>query len=128
MHEAQSYPGPSLVLAYSQCIAHGVDLSTGMSHQKQAVQSGYWPLYRFDPRVAHDGGKPFHLDSRKPSIAFKDFASKEARFSMLALSDPERAERLMHLAQVDIDDRWHYYEQIANVERSMAGLFDEVPT
>ncbi len=66
IQEAESYPGPSLILAYSQCIAHGIDMSTGMSHQKEAVHSGYWPLYRYDPRVAHDGGKPFHLDCRKP--------------------------------------------------------------
>ncbi len=126
-HEAESYHGPSLIIAYSQCIAHGIDMSTGMSHQKEAVQSGYWPLYRFDPRVAHDYGKPFHLDSKKPTIPFRSFASKEARFSVLQRSDPERAEQLLRLAQNDIDDRGHYYEQIANVERSLAGLMDEVP-
>ncbi|MCU0708100.1 MAG: pyruvate:ferredoxin (flavodoxin) oxidoreductase [Pirellula sp.] len=124
--EAESYRGPSLILAYSQCIAHGIDMTTGMTHQKDAVNSGYWPLYRFDPRIGHDGGKPFHLDSRKPSMPLKQFATKEARFSMLMRSDPERAEQLLRLAQIDIDDRWHYYEQIANVERSMAGLMDEV--
>jgi pyruvate-ferredoxin/flavodoxin oxidoreductase len=127
LQEAESYPGPSLVLAYSQCIAHGIDMSTGMSHQKEAVQSGYWPLYRFDPRVAHDGGKPFHLDCRKPTMPFRQFAAKEARFSMLLRSDPARADQLLNMAQVDINDRWHYYEQIANVERSLAGLMDEVP-
>ncbi len=127
LHEAESYHGPSLIIAYSQCIAHGIDMSTGMSHQKEAVQSGYWPLYRFDPRVAHDNGKPFHLDSKKPTIPFSSFASKEARFSFLQRSNPERAEQLLRLAQNDIDDRWHYYEQIANVERSLAGLMDEVP-
>jgi pyruvate-ferredoxin/flavodoxin oxidoreductase len=127
IQEAESYPGPSLILAYSQCIAHGIDMSTGMSHQKEAVQSGYWPLYRYDPRVAHDGGKPFHLDCRKPTIPFRQFAAKEARFSMLLRSDPVRADQLLNLAQIDINDRWHYYEQIANVERSLAGLIDEVP-
>jgi pyruvate-ferredoxin/flavodoxin oxidoreductase len=127
IHEAESYPGPSLILAYSQCIAHGIDMTTGMSHQKEAVQSGYWPLYRYDPRVAHDDGKPFHLDSKKPTLPFRQFAAKEARFSMLQRSDPHRAEQLLKLAQIDIDDRWHYYEQIANVERSLAGLMDEVP-
>ncbi len=127
IQEAESYPGPSLILAYSQCIAHGIDMSTGMSHQKEAVQSGYWPLYRYDPRVAHDGGKPFHLDCRKPTIPFRQFAAKEARFSMLLRSDPARADQLLNLAQIDINDRWHYYEQIANVERSLAGLIDEVP-
>lgn len=124
--EAEAYPGPSLILAYSQCIAHGIDMTTGMTHQKDAVNSGYWPLYRFDPRVGHDGGKPFHLDSKKPNLPFQQFATKEARFSMLMRSDPQRAEQLMKWAQMDIDDRWHYYEQIANVERSMAGWMDEV--
>ncbi|MFY8200972.1 MAG: pyruvate:ferredoxin (flavodoxin) oxidoreductase, partial [Pirellula staleyi] len=127
LHEAESYHGPSLIIAYSQCIAHGTDMSTGMSHQKEAVQSGYWPLYRFDPRIANNHGKPFHLDSKKPTIPFRSFAAKEARFSLLERSDPARAEMLLRLAQSDIDDRWHYYEQIANVERSLAGLMDEVP-
>ncbi len=125
--EAQSYHGPSLILAYSPCIAHGIDLSTGMSHQKELVNSGYWPLYRYDPRVAHQGGKPFHLDSKKPSIPFRQVAEKEARFSMLLRSQPERAEQLLQLAQRDIHDRWHYYEQIANIDRSLAPLMDEVP-
>lgn len=127
IHEAQSYPGPSLVLAYSQCIAHGIDLSTGMSHQKEAVHSGYWPLYRYDPRLAHVGTKPFQLDCRKPTLPFSQFAAKEARYSMLQRSHPTRYTYLMDLAQRDIDDRWHYYEQIANVERSLADLMDQVP-
>ncbi len=76
--------------------------------------------------LAHDGGKPFHLDSKKPTLPFKQFATKEARFSMLMRSDPNRAEKLLTLAQNDIHDRWHYYEQIANVERSLAGFYDEV--
>lgn len=127
IHEAQSYSGPSLILAYSQCIAHGIDLSTGMSHQKEAVNSGYWPLYRYDPRLAHAGAKPFQLDCRKPSLPFSQFAAKEARYSMLQRSHPARFTHLMNLAQRDIDDRWHYYEQIANVERSLADFMDQVP-
>lgn len=125
--EAESYVGPSLIIAYSQCIAHGVEMSTGMTHQKEAVNSGYWPLYRFDPRIGHDGGKPFQLDCRKPKLSFKQFASSEARFAMLQKSNPRQAERLFELAQQDINDRWHYYEQISNVERSLAGFIDEVP-
>jgi pyruvate-ferredoxin/flavodoxin oxidoreductase len=125
--EAESYNGPSLIIAYSQCIAHGVEMSTGMTHQKEAVNSGYWPLYRFDPRIGHDGGKPFQLDCRKPKLTFKQFASSEARFAMLQKSNPRQAERLFELAQQDINDRWHYYEQISNVERSLAGFIDEVP-
>ena len=87
--EAESYHGPSLILAYSQCIAHGINMTQGMTHQKTVVQSGFWPLYRYDPRLAHAGEHPFHLDSRKPTIPFSELAEQEARFAMLARSDPE---------------------------------------
>ena len=115
--EAESFPGPSLIIAYSQCIAHGIDMEKGMSHQKEAVDSGYWPLYRFDPRL--EDHHPFHLDSKKPSIPFKEFAWQEARFAMLARSQPEEAERLFRLAQEDIDERWSLYEQLADIERNV---------
>jgi pyruvate-ferredoxin/flavodoxin oxidoreductase len=118
-HGAESYGGPSLVIAYSQCIAHGMDMTTGMTHQKEMVKSGYWPLYRYDPRLARDGGQPFHLDSHKPSVPFRAFAEKEARYAMLERSDPKRAEELFDLAQRDIDERWHFYEQMAGVERTL---------
>ncbi len=122
--EAESFPGPSLIIAYSQCIAHGIDMEKGMSHQKEAVDSGYWPLYRFDPRL--EDHHPFHLDSKKPSIPFKEFAWQEARFAMLARSQPEEAERLFRMAQDDIDDRWSLYEQLADIERNVQGdLKDE---
>jgi pyruvate-ferredoxin/flavodoxin oxidoreductase len=114
--EAEAHDGPSLIIAYSPCIAHGIDMATAMTHQKEATDSGYWPLYRFDPDVAEAGGKPFKLDSRKPSIPFKDFASKEARFSMLARANPEHANELLDQAQRDIDDRWHLYEQTEDIE------------
>ncbi len=117
--EAESYRGTSLIIAYSHCIAHGIDMTTGMSHQKEAMQSGYWPLYRYDPRLGGEGKHPFHLDSRKPTGSFKEFAMKEARYAMLARSNPQRAERLMALAQRDIEERWHYYEQLAGVERTI---------
>ncbi len=117
--EAESYPGPSLILAYSHCIAHGIDISTSMTHQKDAVRSGFWPLYRYDPRLAYAGEQPFRLDCRKPSMPFAQFAAKEGRFAILSRSDPERSARLMELAQRDIDDQWHYYEQLAGVERDM---------
>jgi pyruvate-ferredoxin/flavodoxin oxidoreductase len=119
-HEAESYHGPSLILAYSQCIAHGINMTTGMTHQKDVVQSGLWPLYRYDPRQAHEGDHPFRLDSRKPSLKFADFAAMEARFAMALRSNPEHSERLIAQAQRDIDDQWHYYEQIAGVEREMS--------
>jgi len=122
-HEAESYRGPSLILAYSQCIAHGIDMEKGMSHQKEAVDSGYWPLYRYDPRL--EDHHPFHLDSKKPSIRFKEFAWQEARFAMLARSQPEEAERLFRLAQDDIDDRWSLYEQLADIERNVPGDLED---
>jgi pyruvate-ferredoxin/flavodoxin oxidoreductase len=118
--EAESYPGPSLILAYSHCIAHGINMTTSMTHQKDAVQTGFWPVYRYDPREARADGHPFHLDSHAPRKPFRDFAMQEARFAMLARSDPEEAERLFQLAQRDIDDQWHYYEQMAGVVREIS--------
>ena len=122
--EAEAHPGPSLVIAYSHCIAHGIDMSTAMSHQKEAVNSGYWPLYRFDPGHAHAGEHAFHLDSKPPSIPLKTFTSKEARYAMLARTDPDRAELLLGQAQDDVDARWRLYEQLAEVERGT----EEAPT
>jgi pyruvate-ferredoxin/flavodoxin oxidoreductase len=121
-HEAESFPGPSLILAYSHCIAHGIDMTTAMSHQKDLVKCGFWPLYRYDPRLAHDGGHPFQLDSHKPTLKFKDVAMQEARFSMLVRSNPQHANHLLQLAQRDIDDTWHYYEQLAGVDREYSDL------
>jgi pyruvate-ferredoxin/flavodoxin oxidoreductase len=120
MLDAESYRGPSLILAYSQCIAHGINMTQGMTHQKTVVQTGLWPLFRYDPRLAHGGEHPFHLDSRKPTIPFSELAEQEARFAMVARSDPQNAERLFALAQKDIDDQWHYYEQMAGIEREIA--------
>ncbi|MFO0903123.1 MAG: pyruvate:ferredoxin (flavodoxin) oxidoreductase [Pirellulales bacterium] len=118
--EAESYPGTSLILAYSHCIAHGIEMSTSMTHQKDIVKSGFWPLFRYDPREAVAGGHPFQLDSRKPTLRFEELAMKEARFAMLARSQPEQAAALFKQAQQDIDDTWRYYEQMAGVERALA--------
>ncbi len=123
--EAEAYPGPSLVIAYSPCIAHGFELGKQMEHQKAAAASGYWPLYRFDPRLAASEDKPFALDSRPPSVPFKEFAATEARFAMLASADPERSEELLKAAQEDIDERRRFYEQLAGLERGLPG--EEVP-
>jgi pyruvate-ferredoxin/flavodoxin oxidoreductase len=123
--EAESYRGPSLILAYSHCIAHGINMTTAMSHQKDIVQTGFWPLFRYDPREAHAGEHPFRLDSRKPTKRFKELAMQEGRFAMLARMDPEHAEHLFALAQQDIDDQWHYYEQMAGVEREIVDDFVE---
>jgi pyruvate-ferredoxin/flavodoxin oxidoreductase len=117
--EAESYPGPSLILAYSHCIAHGIDMSKAMAHQRLAAQCGYWPLYRYDPRLAHDGLHPFQLDSHKPTKPLATFAMEEGRFAALAMAQPERSAELLELAQRDVDERWHYYEQLAGLERTL---------
>jgi pyruvate-ferredoxin/flavodoxin oxidoreductase len=116
--EAESHRGPSLIIAYSHCIAHGIDMSTAMSHQKEAVDSGYWPLYRFDPRLPEDGRHALRLDSKAPSIPLKSFTDKEARFAMLARVDPERAARLGDRAERATRERRRLYEQLAGVERA----------
>jgi pyruvate-ferredoxin/flavodoxin oxidoreductase len=118
MREAVAHDGPSLVIAYSTCIAHGIEMSTSMTHQKQAVASGYWPLYRYHPSP-EVGTHPFSLDSKKPSVPLHSFMEQEARFALLERSDPVRAEHLQALAQADVDERWHYYEQLAGVERNI---------
>ena len=111
--EAEAHPGPSLVIAYSTCIAHGIDMSSSMAHQKEAVAAGYWPLYRFDPH--REEGPAWQLDSKAPTLALKEFAQKEARFAMLARSDPERAAALLETAQADIWTRRRRYEQLAGI-------------
>jgi pyruvate-ferredoxin/flavodoxin oxidoreductase len=116
--EADAWDGPSLVVAYSTCIAHGIDMATSMGHQKDAVKSGYWPLYRFRP-TEDEHEHPFQLDSSAPSIPVDVFTRSEARFAMLARTHPERAEQLAALAQSDVDERWRYYEQLASVERTV---------
>ena len=115
--EAESYPGPSLIIAYSHCIAHGINMTKGFSQQqKSAVQSGAWILYRFDPRLADEGKNPLQLDSKAPTIPFEEYAYKETRFKMLAASDPAAAKRLAKLAQHDVSTRWHLYEQMAAMD------------
>jgi len=116
--EAEAHRGVSLVIAYSPCIAHGMDMKYQLSHQKAATESGYWPLYRYDPGREAVGQPGLRLDSRSPIIPFKEFAAKEARFAMLGRVDPEGAEELMSRAQQDIDDRWHLYKQMVDVHRT----------
>jgi len=118
--EADAWPGVSLVIAYSTCIAHGFDMQQTMTQQKLAVQSGHWPLYRYRPAADSDA-LPFQLDSADPSVAYRDFANSEARFAMLTRANPERADELMTLAQQDVDSRWHYYRQLADVQRMSPG-------
>ncbi len=119
--EADAWPGPSLVIAYSTCVpAHGFEESQSLAHQRDAVRSGYWPLYRYHPG-SDEHEHPFQLDSHAPAITLRDFALSEARFSMLARQNPERAEQLLALGQDDIDERWRLYEQLAGVERTAPG-------
>jgi pyruvate-ferredoxin/flavodoxin oxidoreductase len=124
--EADAWPGPSLVIAYSTCIAHGIDMSKSMSHQKDAVKSGYWPLYRFQPSEIVDG-HPFKLDSHTPSVPVRDFVATEARFAILARTDPVRARHLGELLQADADERWRYYEQLAAMHRTVPKAHEPDP-
>jgi pyruvate-ferredoxin/flavodoxin oxidoreductase len=119
--EAASWPGPSLIIAYSHCIAHGIDMTTGMSHQREAVKSGYLTLYHYDPRLGMGGAsQPLKLDSRKPTMPVESFTMKEGRYAMLAQADPARAKQLAKTAQADADARWLLYEQIAGVQRKVS--------
>jgi len=120
--EADAWPGPSLVIAYATCIAHGIDMSMSMSHQKDAVKSGYWPLYRYTPVVSGDDGMPFRLDSGKPTIPIREFVAGETRFAILQRTDPDRAARLAELMQADADEKWRYYEQLADIRRNVPHL------
>jgi len=112
--EADAHPGVSLVIAYSTCIAHGFDMSRSMAQQKLAVQSGHWPLYRYQP-TADGEGQPFHLDSAEPTVPYAEFTASEARFSMLARAHPERAAELGALAADDVRTRWSHYAQLQDV-------------
>ena len=113
--EAESYDGPSLIIAYSPCIAHGVDLSHNLRQQELVVNSGHMNLLRFDPRRLAEGKNPLQLDSKKPSIPYREFAQTEARFSMLWRTHPEAAEELMKRAQEGVMERFHHYEQLARL-------------
>ncbi len=111
--EAEAHDGPSLIIAYSQCIAHGYDLRHGMDQQKAAVLAGHWPLFRYNPALAGEGKNPLQLDSKAPSVPLKSYAYNETRYTMLAHSDPEAATRLLELAEDDVAARWRMYEHLA---------------
>jgi pyruvate-ferredoxin/flavodoxin oxidoreductase len=113
MREAEAYDGPSLIIAYSHCIAHGIEMRTGMDQQYRAVASGYWPLMRYDPVLRAAGGNPFLLDSPRPRIPLADYTGRELRYRMLAATDPAEAERQHALAQQAVDQRWQVYEEMA---------------
>jgi pyruvate-ferredoxin/flavodoxin oxidoreductase len=112
--EAEAYDGPSIIIAYSHCIAHGIDMGKGMQNQKAAVDSGYWQLYRYNPELVKEGKNPFKLESKGMKIPLKDYAYMETRYKMLTRSHPEAAAKLMELAQQDVVDKWKVYEQLAS--------------
>jgi pyruvate-ferredoxin/flavodoxin oxidoreductase len=111
--EAEAYDGPSLIIAYSHCIAHGIDMTTAMSHQKEIVESGRWLLYRYNPELKLEGKNPLQLDSRSPKKSVSQSMYAENRFKMLTKSKPEDAKRLLKEAQHDVDARWKMYEYLA---------------
>ncbi|MCI0475139.1 MAG: thiamine pyrophosphate-dependent enzyme [Anaerolineales bacterium] len=112
--EAEAYDGPSLIIAYSHCIAHGIDLAKGMEQQKLAVQTGYWPLFRFNPNLTKEGKNPLTLDSKPPALPLEKYVYNETRYTQLTQSNEEAAERLLKLAQEDVNKRWKMYENWAN--------------
>lgn len=112
--EAEAYDGPSLIIAYSHCIAHGINMATAMNNQKAAVDTGYWPLFRYNPDLATEGKNPFKLDSKGLKMPFKDFAYMETRYKMLTKSHPVQAAELMKNAQIDVTTKFKEYERLAS--------------
>lgn len=113
--EAESYPGPSVIIAYSPCIAHGVDLAYNLQQQELALKSGHWNLFRYDPRRTEQGKNPLQLDSAKPSIPYVDFAKTEMRFSMLQRSQPDRSRELFGQAEKDAHERYEHYKKLSEI-------------
>ena len=116
--EAEQFEGPSLIIAYSHCIAHGYNLIEGQEQQKKAVACGYWPLFRYNPDLIKQGKNPLQLDSKDPSIPFEEYAKKENRYKMLMKSNPEEAKRLIEESQKDINKRFNLYKQLASIDYS----------
>jgi pyruvate-ferredoxin/flavodoxin oxidoreductase len=119
--DAESYNGPSIIIAYSHCIAHGIDMTKGNQQQKAAVNSGHWLLYRYDPRLTEQGKNPLILDSKPPSTPIKDYIYSETRYKMLTLSQPDEAKRLLQLAQEDIRARQKFYRQMVGLDYERDG-------
>jgi pyruvate-ferredoxin/flavodoxin oxidoreductase len=113
--EAEAYEGPSLILAYSHCIAHGINMQNGLDQQNRAVHSGYWPLVRYNPTVRQSGENPFVLDSPRPTMKLRDYADNELRYRMLRHTNPKGADRLMQMAQAAVDRKWKLYEEMATL-------------
>jgi len=113
--EAEAHPGPSLIIAYGHCIAHGIDMCKGLNQQKLAVESGYWPLYRYNPALSSMGKNPFQLDSKEPSVPLKDYIYNEGRYSFLKRTEPVEAERLLQEAEQSVMERWRNYKTLAGL-------------
>ncbi len=113
--EAEAHDGPSLIIAYSHCIAHGIDMTKGMVQQKHATESGYWPLYRFDPARAGRGENPLVLDSKAPKIPLPDYMYAENRYRLLTKVNPEEAARLLERAQAHVTSRWEHLVDLAGL-------------
>lgn len=113
MREAEAYPGPSLIIAYSHCIAHGIDMRAGLDQQKRAVDSGHWPLMRYNPMLREQGQNPFTLDSLRPTLPLEDYRKNETRYQSLMRAYPEEAARLTEEAQAFIYQKWASYEEMA---------------
>ncbi|HZI57160.1 MAG TPA: thiamine pyrophosphate-dependent enzyme, partial [Verrucomicrobiae bacterium] len=120
-NEAEAYNGPSLIIAYAHCIAHGIDMTQGLGQQKLAVQSGHWPLFRFDPRRAGEGKNPMQLDSKPPVVPLEEYLYNETRYTTLRQSHPEEAKKLLELARKDISTRWKMYETWASMSATGKG-------
>jgi pyruvate-ferredoxin/flavodoxin oxidoreductase len=126
--EAEAYEGPSMIVAYSHCIAHGYDLKHGLDQQKAAVQTGHWPLMRFNPNLAKEGKNPLLLDSKAPTLTLDKFENNETRFTMLNHSDPAAAKRLLETAQAEVTARWRLYEHWAAMSMKPASEQKPQPT
>jgi pyruvate-ferredoxin/flavodoxin oxidoreductase len=127
-NEAEAFDGPSLIIAYAPCIAHGIDMSHSHEQQKLAVQSGHWPLFRFNPTLVREGKHAMQLDSKAPSVPLETYVYNETRYTSLKQSHPEEAKKLLELAQRDVTERWKLYEAFANMAVDGSGkLVDNIP-
>jgi pyruvate-ferredoxin/flavodoxin oxidoreductase len=114
--EAEAYPGPSIIIAYAPCIMHGIDMGYSIEEEKRAVQSGYWPLYRYNPALAGEGKNPFVYESKDPTLNLQDFLANEIRFSTLKLQFPDIADRLYEQAVAFKKDKHAYYKKLSELK------------
>ncbi|MCK4851929.1 MAG: pyruvate:ferredoxin (flavodoxin) oxidoreductase, partial [Candidatus Omnitrophica bacterium] len=112
---AEAYDGPSIIIAYSHCIAHGIDMTRGLEEQKRAVDSGHWPLFRYDPDLRGQGKNPLTLDSKAPSISLEEYVYNENRYNILKRADPERARRLLEKAQKQVEEQYKLYKYLSEM-------------